>query len=329
MEARCTESDCILDCMNTSICLDGTCFSRGKDTINVCQAYSDVNGTVKFTDLYMDEDKFDYTIEFIFDGQNPSAGGIWNGANAAIKVIVDWPITPSSDYQYGLFPFFPQGLTVIAGEMSGMVSVEYKDVDVLPIRISKAPLYAEPYNWSSTIAERVTIIGAKMTAEIRPACISKEAYCNPPDGVLPTGCKVSETVDPNLFCDNLKTTETYPQGYIQSPYAITCCKLANCDFLLAPDNQRCCDCSRPECSLCQVPGDGAYVPSFRFIFTSKGQYNIKFKLQIWDGKLQHAYTDTKAVFTVISVSYCKLTLVCSISVRILKPNDKYAIGHIT
>ena len=170
VEARCTESDCILDCMNTSVCSEGRCFSRGKDTNNVCQAYSDVNGTVKFTDLYMDDgEKFEYTIEFILDGQNPSA---------AIKVIVEEPFWSSSEGQYGLFPSFPQGLTVIAGEMSDKVSVEYKDQYQVPIRISKAPLYAEPYNWSSTIAERVPIIGAKMTAEIRPACISKEAYCN-------------------------------------------------------------------------------------------------------------------------------------------------------
>ncbi len=55
---------------------------------------------MKFTDLYMDEDKFEYTIEFIFDGQNPSAGGIWNGANAAIKVIVEQPISPSRVFQF-------------------------------------------------------------------------------------------------------------------------------------------------------------------------------------------------------------------------------------
>jgi len=201
--------------------------------------------------------------------------------------------------QYGLWPTFmtPSQRIIIAGvttTQTDAVSVTLKDSNMLPLLSTRVPVLAV-----LVPLEPASNPGAEMIATMRPACLSKEDFCaQKPD--FP-GCFSSEPkADP---CDDAG----FPATHLKSSFSITCCYMPNCEQMQFPFGDTCCDCSRPECSLCQVPADG--VVSYTLDFRRTGKFNIKFHAQTLHGGL-HEELDVGTILTILAVSVCVFACWC-------------------
>ena len=279
MLAVCLADGCIVDCGN----------AQKTDADERCRAYSDSLGKVRFTDLVLiDEQPGTYVLDFILSGQDASEDTVSNLGPLALGL----GLSMLSSDNFGLKPVFmpvPRRRVIAGVEATNddMVVLTLVDATRSPLTVSTLPIFARliPVN-------PATNDGAQMFARKRTACVTKEEYCTKVP--QPGGCETLNPTDAKQ-CDE----PNYPNTWLKSPFPITCCELSNCMQRLAPDGSQCCDCSRPECTLCQVPAEG--IVEFNFDFRRVGTFNIEFKVKTLDGIGVHEYTDAGAVITVVAV----------------------------
>jgi len=274
VEARCTCGDgcnCYVDCNNLVQAAHGACV-----------ADSDAAGRVHFTDLMLlDEVAGQYSIDFKIFG-DPSDG--WQ---ASLEMQLANGLSPLERNNYGLNPMFHMigwgRREILAGDLySADEGVEVELVNSIDIAIdhAKTAIVAQLVPHAPVINRNDTMYAAMMHACVTPA--EYDSYCSELYPTAPDDCLASKAA-----CDS----PGFSTSYVKSPYPITCCQLGNCNEMQMPGAaaDKCCDCSRPECTLCQVPG---YVTTsnskamgrvnFMFGFRRVGTFKIGFKYKAYD-----------------------------------------------
>jgi len=288
VEAHCSSTTvtCFVDCANFVRASHGSCF-----------AVSDDEGEIQFTDLMLlDEGIGDYTIEFIQTNNILSAVA----GRASFKLRLDRGIVPLEEKNYGLRPVFYDMTNsagrreTLAGVPFGRVEVSLRDGLDQPPKYSRQAIVAELVPHASAINPQST-----MYAQMMPLCVTDSewrAYCSSSSECLkPNG----DTIEFPPACNS----PGFPSDYVRSPYPITCCQHSDCNVMPMPGNvaDRCCNCSRPECTLCQTPAMGRV--EFRFDFRQKGTFKINFKYKSFDEKTLETCKDDNYVLD-LSIPNC-------------------------
>ena len=273
VEAHCssTTGNCFVDCDNIVRASQGSCF-----------AVSDDKGEIQFTDLMLlDETNGAYTIEFIQTNNILSAVA----GRASFELSLDRGIVPLEVKNYGLRPVFYDMIKIegrhetLAGVPFGKAVVSLRDAFDQPTKYSRQAIVAELVPHASAINPQST-----MYAQMMPLCVTEsewKAVCSPSTEaewqcIQPSGKPIASPPACN--------SSGFPSEYVRSPLPITCCQHSDCNVMPMPGNaaDRCCNCSRPECTLCQTPAMGRV--EFKFDFRSKGTFQINFKYKSFDEK---------------------------------------------
>lgn len=246
-------------CLETNCILDcGNAIKADGDEL--CYAESDGQGYVRFTDLaLMNEDVGAYRLDFTLDnGATPT-----ENTDSGFVMNLELGLSRLRNDNYGLHPAFmpPSRRTVIAGEpaiSAGVVVVELKTASGVLAELSRVGVYAE---------------------------LIPEAGSN-------------DTVPPEMVAAPPVAAGLAAELEDGNGGPTTCCKLGieKCNAMAAPGGNRCCDCNRPECSLCQVPSGG--IVQYYFTFKRRGRFHVHFRAQT---TILHEFTGTDVVIDVVAV----------------------------
>jgi len=267
VEAHCssTAGSCVVDCGTSVRASQGSCF-----------AVSDDEGEIRFTDLMLlDESIGIYTIELIQMNNISSAVA----GRASFDLFLDGGTALVAEKNYGLKTEFYDMTTNGEGRLETLAGVPFGRVEVSlldglgqPVRYSRKAIFAELVPHASAINLPI------MYAQMMPLCVTEsewKAYCGSSSACLkPNG-------EPIIFPPACNSPG-FPSEYVRSPFPITCCQHSDCTVMPMPGDatDRCCECSRPECTLCQTPAMGRV--EFRFDFRRKGTFGVVFKYKSFD-----------------------------------------------
>lgn len=239
------------------------------DGDELCYAESDALGYVRFTDLaMMNEETGAYRIDFTLDnGATPT-----ENTDSGFVMNVELGLSRLMGDNFGLHPSFmsQSRRTVVAGVpavSAGAVAVELRTAIGELAKLSRVGVYA------------VLIAAPGADVDAPPEMVAAPPISEGLAAVLREGGDGGPT---------------------------TCCKLSNCNDMVVPGGNPCCNCSLPECSLCQVPFEG--IVKYEFTFRRSGRFNIHFRAQT---TILHEFAETDVVINVVAVRAATHATVCT------------------